>query len=288
MTGDALEAVVRHVTRQIRAEDRRPGPQAFVDVLGDRIVVGGHVIARPGRAHLVLLHHDLGIPLGAVKGGDDPGVLLGQGHEIAIVVVADILVVDLRQSRSLVLRAHVLAVMFDDHVHAVRVVAQHHHQHHVRKLGEDFRVIGGCHPVGENRQALARADLAGVHRECLKQEDAAIADQLSPLVRGNRRIESEALVDSLELVQAVQILRGGDERYIHRPTEGRCSDLAHLDPIGRRRYIEHVIDKFGVVDELTIAARHKTEHALRASDLGARLGDRKGGKCRTDQEQDID
>jgi hypothetical protein len=175
--------------------------------------------------------------------------------------------------------------MFDDHIHAVRVVAGHHHQHHVIQSSEDLRIFGGRHAVGEDRQALARTDLTGVHGKRFQQEDATVADQLRPLVRWDRRIEGEAPVGFLELFEPLQVSRGGDERDVHRPAEGRLAHLAHFDAVGGRRQLEQISNELAIIHELAIAARDEPEKAFRAPDLRARLRNSEGGKSRADQEQ---
>jgi len=90
-------------------------------------------------------------PLGAVERRDDPGVVLGEGDEVAVVIVPHVLVVDARQPRPLVGGAQVLPVVLHDHVHPVGVVARHHHQDDVVEPGEQVRILGGRHAVGEDR-----------------------------------------------------------------------------------------------------------------------------------------
>ena len=270
VASDSSETVRAHVPREIGAKDRRPVPQALVDVLRDRIVIGGNEVTGPVGHHLVLLDHHLRVPLGAVEPGDDPGVLLGEGDEITVVVVAHVLVVDAGQRRSLVLRSQVLPVVLDDHVHAVRVVAQHHHQNHVLKPGQNPRVLARRHFEGEEGQRLAGRNLAGVHRQGFHDEDPPVANELRALLCGDLRFEREPLVDIAKLLQPLEVVRRRDEGHVHRASERALSNLPHLDARRRGRELLQVIDELLVIHQLAVGAGHETDNRLRARGLGGR------------------
>ena len=77
--------------------------------------------ARAGGAHLVLVDEHLRVPLVVHGAGQVLGLDLREHEPVAVVVVADVVVIQPRQPPPLVLRAEVLAVVVGDHRLAVGI-----------------------------------------------------------------------------------------------------------------------------------------------------------------------
>ena len=71
--------------------------------------------ARALGAHLVLVDEELRVPLVVDGAAQGPRLGLREHVPVAVVVVADVVVVEPRQPAALVLRADVLAVVVGDH-----------------------------------------------------------------------------------------------------------------------------------------------------------------------------
>src|SRR4026207_1641568 len=98
------------------------GPRdAGVDGGIDGLGVGRHRDARAREPHLVLVEPDLREPLVVHGARDGPRLLLRQHPPAAVVVVADVVVVEPRLAPALVTAAEVLAVPLALHDLAVRI-----------------------------------------------------------------------------------------------------------------------------------------------------------------------
>ena len=138
------------------AEDQR------VDLGVEGVGLGRDEHPRSGGAHLVLVEKDLREPAVVEHVVDDLGFLLGQGVEIAVVVVADIVVVEPRHLAALVLGAEPLVVPVDDHDLAVGVDGRHEQKHRLVHPRQPLGVLGGGELIDELGGHLGRADLGGV------------------------------------------------------------------------------------------------------------------------------
>ena len=131
------------------SDDRR------IDIVLDRIDIGRKEDTSAPTPHLMNVVHDLWVP--SVMGPED-GVLrllLRERVPIPVVVVADIVVVEPRKGRGLVLRAEPLVVPIRHPLRPVRIQGWNVQQDDVVQNFADSLFIRRCQPVQQPRGRFA-------------------------------------------------------------------------------------------------------------------------------------
>ena len=182
----ALEAIQHRAADQIdAAHDLR------IDVRVERIGKRRHEHPRRPRA-LMLVVHDLRQPLPVEQPVDDPRLLLRLHVEVAVVVVADVLLVQPRHRAVLVRRAERAAVPVDHHVQAVRVDRRQQHEDDVVADRLHLGRFLGRHAPAEQHRVLRRRHLARVQAVVDPDDRLALPRQRPRLVVGQRRERARA------------------------------------------------------------------------------------------------
>ena len=173
--------------------------------------------ARRERAGLVVHVDDLRLPL-------PPGVLEHARLDhvehvgVAVVVVADVLLVELRQARQLVGRADVLHVPLGHHLLAVRVDGRPQHQDDVVEHRLRRRLVRPADEVvGEERRVLRPGDFGRVQAAVDVDERLAFARERLRLGVGQPLRMRETLPDLAVPIDLRQVLRRRHQREVHRP-----------------------------------------------------------------------
>ncbi len=133
--------------------------------------------ARARAAHLVLVEKDLREPLVVEDVVHHPGFLLGEHVEVAVVVVADVVVVEPGHAAALEGGAEVLVVPVDHQYLAVGVDGGDDDHDDVVEPGEQLGVGGGGDVVGEFHRHLGGADFGGVNGAGDQDDGLACGDE---------------------------------------------------------------------------------------------------------------
>ena len=97
--------------------------------------------------------------------------------------MAHVFVVHAGHGGTFVFGAQVFFVMIHHHIHAVRVVAGHDHQHRLRKPLFDPFVLRCDQAVNDERRGLRRSHLVGVHGHGQQDEHLPLPDKIVYLIR---------------------------------------------------------------------------------------------------------
>ena len=180
----------------------------------------------PGRSHLVLVEPHLREPVVVDGAGDGLRLLLRQHEPVAVVVVADVVVVEPRHPAALVPRAEVLPVPLGLHDLPVGVDRRQEEEDHLVEAPLRLGVLGGGERVRPLHRHLRRADLGRVDVAGDEEEDLALADERLGLgLREAPRVGDPArdLLEAL-LVREVRLGRDrGQEEVLARASSCRGS-----------------------------------------------------------------
>ena len=223
------------------------------------------------RAGLVLVVDDLRVPF-AEQLPVDVGRLGHRRHEaVAVVIVADVLVVQARQRAELaLLRVLVPHVPVRDHLHAVRIVLAEQDDgvvQHPQGLGIGLRQ----HPIEHLDLALRGDGLAGVQARVDPDDRLALGGQLAGRVLLDAVGLGQLAGDLLVAVQLGQIGRRRDDGHPHGAALLGLADIDQLHPVrlaGQRLQIGFV---GRVVGQEVVAADRLGEGLVGRGDVG---GDR--------------
>ncbi len=214
---------------------------------------------RRKRPRLVVHVDDLGLPLA-------PGVLHDARFDhvehvgVAVVVVADVLLVQARHARQLVRRADVLHVPVRDHLLAVRVDCGPEHQHDVVEHRPDLRLGRPADQVvGQQRRVLAARHLRCVQAAVDVHERPALPRERARLRLAHRTGVRQAQGDLAQPIEVRQVGGARNEREVHRPALARFSGVDELHERAGGRQLPEVGDRLVVVGQLVVGAGLETE-----------------------------
>ena len=250
-------------------------PHIRADVGRDRVGERRHPDARGERCGLMLRipdHRRIGL-----FGRVDPARLDHVEHvAVAVVVVADILLVEVRHPAGLVRRADMLAVPVDDHVLPVGIERRPQHEDNVAKDRVDLGIVFGRQQlVGERHRQLVVGDFAGVHAAVDVDDDLAVVRQLLGLFVGQPARIGQPLRDVDVLLEVADVVGGRDHRIDHLSALGRLAGVEQLDAVRHLGQRLEVADLLLEIGEVAIVAGRVAEHAL-----GCRDGLRRRGQSR--------
>ena len=210
----------------------------------------------------MLVEKDLGEPAVVEHLIDDLRLLLGEHVEVAVVVVAHIVVVEPGHAAALVLGAQVLVVPVDNHDLAVGIERGHEQQDHLLHPSELVGIFGGGEVVDKLHAHLSRAHLGGVDGAGHQCDGLTLVDQGAGLFLA-QLIGVGQLPGDLTVALEIQLVAlGGQNNDHHLVVEGRATDLLDRDPIGSIRYQAQVFEHLGVGGELAIGSHRMAEKAL--------------------------
>ena len=267
---DARRAVGREARGDVGAERVRGGHEGRVHVRLPRVRVGRHEEPRPPRAHLVHVVHDLGVPASVQVLDGQPRLLLRERVPVAVVVVADVRVVEHRGRRVLERSPLLAAVPLGHELRAVGVVRREHEEHDAVEGGAGLRIVARREVVKEAQRGERAPDLCRVDRERHRHDRAAVLDEPAGLRVGEPARIGDPRVRLADLLEPRVVRLGRDGDHHEGTTLRGLADLLDLDPVGRGIEGLQVREHLRPVGELAVVARHEAEHGLGRGDGGGR------------------
>ena len=183
----------------------------------------------------------------------EPRLLLREHEPVAVVVVPDVLVVQVRIGAR-ERRPLGLVPVIDDQVLPVGILGGHQKDDDVVEDLLDVGAVVGRQPVRDLDQRLRVADFRRVDRAVDEVERAPFLRQPLRLGLGQPARIGQPPVDLDEPVQLRQVLRRADRRQHVRIPHRRLAALLELDAIGRLRQVLEVFDDLGIARELAVGA----------------------------------
>jgi len=220
------------------ADEIDPGDNCGIEIRVHGILERRHEQTHAVRAHLMHVVDDLRKPFLVQHAGDEPCLDLRQHEPVAIVVMADVLVIEPGQGPALVPRPLVAAIPAHDRVEAVGVHRRdHQHDHRVEQTAQ-FRI--GHQPVGECHAHLARRHF-GRMDVVADQNDGRLtgADVCQRRIGEPPRIREERL-RLLDLCEALLIGGGRDRQQQERTAFRRATERVHTHVAAALREPVHV------------------------------------------------
>ena len=259
---DPGETRGRESRRHVAAERAHRCRERGVDVGLPRVGEGRDEQACAARTHLVHVVHDLRVPAVVEVAQRELRLLLREHVPVAVVVVADVGLVEQRRARALERRPQLLPVPLAHDVGPVRVVRGDHEQHGRVEHRAHVRVVARREPVQQPQRRERPADLGRVDRVGHRDDRLAVAHQALGLrVREAARV-CEPRVRSADLLEPRMVRlrrhRGDHERSALRG----LADLLDAHASGCRVERAEVAEHLPPIGELAILARDEAEHSL--------------------------
>ena len=250
----------------------RPRIEQRIEIVVVRIALRRRPRDRPGRAALVVVVEQLRKPLVIERAVDVLGLGLGRGEEVAVVVVADVLLVEPRQvGEGPQLRVLVAHVPVGDQLVAVRV-GVHEENDAVVQEAQRLLVVAADHLVDHLGELLGAERLGRVQAAVDPHHRLPFLRQRARLVVGQPLGERQPPRDLLVARKLPVILRRSDDRHPLRPPFGGLPHVLEDHPV--RLFVERLpvgLD-LRVVGELVVVADVEAERLFRRGDVrGARL-----------------
>ncbi len=174
---------------------------------------------------------------------------------VAIVVMTDVFLVEIRQRADLVGCTHILPIPCDHFVLTVRIERRPQHQDHVIENRVYRRIaLGRNQLVAKQDGLLSTGDFGGVQAAVDVDDGLAFARQRLGLFVGETPALGQAARDVLIFVKLRQIPRRGDDGNLPIQATRGLADRNDLDAIGSRRQFVEVVARFVVVGEVEIVA----------------------------------
>ena len=156
-------------------------------------------------AHLVLVEPHRRKPVVPQQLRRVLAFLLREHVHVAVVVVADVRVIEVRDRAVRVRRADVLVEPVGDHDLAVGIQARHEHEDHVVENLLHVRRVARSRAMHQLHRHLRRADLGRVDAARDEQHELALAEDLVALGVGRRAALEVQL--PFQLLVAIEILQ---------------------------------------------------------------------------------
>ena len=239
-------------------------PHQRVTIGADRLGIRRDVDTRSVASHVVVVDICLWLPLAEQ---DFPNILRLHNislEGVAIVVVADVLVIEPGQIRTFVLGVERLAVPVSDHDLPVRIERRHDQRNHVIEHTLGLFVPAREQIVGQFWRHLAAANLGGVHAHRLTDHHLALGDQRFDLGLAEPAWVGELRADFPEAVELADVFRRGNncqqERMPH--CGGTHVDELHLPAALFFKKLV-ILDDLVPARHLAVAAQLEREKLLR-------------------------
>jgi hypothetical protein len=205
------------------------------------------------------------------------GLDLREHRPVSVVVVADVVVIELRRRRRLEGCAEVLHVPIAHDVEAVGIHRGHQQQDGVVAHATRFVVLRGDQPPAKLRRVLRARHFGGVQTAVDPHDGLAFFRQRPRLWLVHPAGYGELPRDLLVTCPVLDVGLARDRRQDHRPPLGAPADL--LDHVAIRGGVElaEVIDDLLVAGELVVVPRPEAEYVpglwhARAGNLRGRSG----------------
>ena len=234
-------------------------------VAADRLRERRQPDARRKRRRLVVHVDDVRLPV-APGLLDDPRLDHVQHVGVAVVVVADVLLIELRQSGQLIRRPDVRHVPFAHHLLAVGIDRRPQHQNHVVEDRLGRRLVGlrpADEVVRELRRVLRAGDFGRMQTAVDVDNRLAFAGELTRRRVGQPRRMRQPLCNLPIALDLIEVLRVRDEREVHRAPLARLAAFDEADVLARGRELPEIVDRLIVGRELVVGAGLETKRRVR-------------------------
>ena len=241
-----------------------------VDVV-EGIAEGRREHHRAGRAGLVMVVHDLREPLAIQNPVHVRGFRLVHHVEVAVVVVADVLLIEARQLRRCCAASRSALRMYQSETSSMpsglacvaRMITS------LRMRMRLFVVLAG--ELVDGLDQLLRAEhFGGVQAAVDPDHRLAFLGERARRVVGEALGLRQAARDLLVAIELLEVLGRGDDRHQLIAALGGLADRLDDHAIGFGIELLHVLGELGVVREHVVGADVVAEECLRRGDLWAR------------------
>jgi hypothetical protein len=264
----------------VGADEIGLAPDQRMNVGIDRIGERGDEHPRSVGPHLMLVDPHLRIPL-VVDGMAQLFRLdLGEHEPVAIVVVADVVVVKPRQPAALVARAEELAVVVGDHDLPVGIERRNEQKDDVVEAALRLGVAGGGERVRPLHRHLARSDLRRVDVAGDEDDGLAVVCELRDLLLGESAGIGKFLRRVADPIEVPHVPLGGDDDHDEVFAERRFPQ--RLDPHPRRCGSQSP----KVRNDLPVVGKLAVRPDLEPEELGGRLDGGGVGGSGEEKEED--
>jgi len=204
-------------------------PHQRVDMRRDRLCERRDPDASRERRGLVVVVEELRLPI-AHDPGDDSRLDLVDHVAVAVVVVPDVFLVQLRRPRHLERSAQVGVVPLRDHVLAIRVQREPQHRDDVVENGLDFRiVVAGEKGIGEQRCVLVAGHLGRVQATVHVSDGLALDGKLPRFRVGQALGMGKPHGDLSIVIEIGQVLGRRDDGDIPVEAQASLPDFDELE-----------------------------------------------------------
>ena len=238
---------------------------------------------RPGRAGLVVIVHDLRIPLGVHHAAHVARLGQRVHVRVTVVVVARVLLVEARNTAGAPAQRVGLAhVPVRHQLHAVGVGVRHEDD---RVTQEALRfVVGAAHDLPRGLDQLLCAEHFGGVQAAIDPDDGlAFVRQAARFGLGDAFGTREPCTDLAIAILVPQILGRRDDRHDLRAPFFGQPDRIEFHPVRLAREALEVLVELGVIGQLIVGADPVPEELLRRGQPRLGAGDRGGERDQHEQ-----
>ena len=251
-----------------------------VDVVVKRIAEWGGEHDRSGGAGLVVVVHDLREPIAVHDLAHVLGFRLSDRVEVAVIIVADVLLIKSRNSEITIFWIGLLHVPVGTELHSVWVS--------VNKKDDDviqdsfgFRVVLAHHLIAGFDELLGAEDFAGVQTAIDPDNRLSFERKFFSLIVGEPFGYAEFLGDLLIPFEFLEIGRAGDDGHELVSPFRRFADGLHAHAVGFLVQQAPVVRELGVVGKVVVVPHLMPKELLRTGDV---RGCEKEGRQEPDRE----
>jgi len=208
-------------------------------------------------------------------------LFLREEVHVAIVVVAGVEMIEVRQRAGLAGRTESLVVPVGDHDLAVGIERRLEQQDDVVEDFPDARGVAGGEVVDQLDDHLGSAYFGGVNVVGDENDRFAGAEDLVAFgVGGRAALEVELAFEGLDAVEVAQVIGRTDFHEHERIAAGGGTEIAEADPVAVGGDVLHVLDDLVPADEFLVAADAEAEVLFGGLDRsgGGKRGDGQGEK----------
>ncbi len=211
--------------------------------------------------------------------GDDLRLDHVEHVAVAVVVVADVLLVEPRHWRDFERSSEVAAIPGDDHVLAVGVDGGPEHEDDVVQDGIDLGVaLRRDELVRKLDGMLAAGNFAGVESAIDVNDDLGCAGEFTGLLVGQRAGVGEFAGDGLVFFETREVFRRGDDGDLEVFAAGALADFEHLYAVGTGGEGVKIFDRVVVVGEVEVISGIVAQDRGGGGNLGGSGYESKGDK----------
>ena len=206
---------------------------------------------------------------------------------VAVVVVADVLLVELRRVRQLVRRPDVFHVPVGDHLLAVGIDRRPQHDDDVfeKRLRRGL-VRCAQQVICEQRRVLWTCDFRRMQPAVDVDERLAVTCQLLRLCIGEPLRMRQTLPDLTVPIDSRQVVRRRDQREVHRPSLRGLPRFHQANVLARGCQLSEVLDRLIVGRELVVRSRFEPEDGRGRGHRRSRLRDGPRGDAEREEDDE--